>query len=339
MHDELHELVRLVELDEPIVIRMRHEPDAASARLLVALGAGWIVDERAPVCARRCGRKECKVTVAAAEAFKTCEGCQWYGACTKDGMCWAKERERQESEHRVRADERRAERLQSSTSKRLAANEERRVLASETNGSHASDVDGLELLERMDAGEPVGLEEAPAEPARAATGVSSSPDETGLAQPAPTPEGERHRRSSAGGEARTTPRAKRGELQAAILAMLAEGPKNTAVIATRRGITRKNAEVAIYVLRKKGLVQRVRPGLYALSDSGREPAAERATPEDLPSGIARVDVAPEPTGKPASRPDEAPPVPEEREAAHAFALAAIAAARTFADTLEQELAT
>lgn len=58
-------LRQVFDADEPVVIRMRHEPHPASARLLVALGAGWIVDETAPPFERRCGRKECLVSASA----------------------------------------------------------------------------------------------------------------------------------------------------------------------------------------------------------------------------------------------------------------------------------
>lgn len=54
-------ILPFLDVDDPVVIRMRHEPDPASARLLVSLGAGWIVDEAAPSCVRACGRPECGV--------------------------------------------------------------------------------------------------------------------------------------------------------------------------------------------------------------------------------------------------------------------------------------
>lgn len=54
-------LLPFLDVDDPIVIRMRHEPDPASARLLVSLGAGWIVEDSAPRCVRACGQWECQV--------------------------------------------------------------------------------------------------------------------------------------------------------------------------------------------------------------------------------------------------------------------------------------
>lgn len=52
-------LLPFLDTDDPVVVRMRHEPEPASARLLVSLGAGWVVDERAPRCVRQCGYVEC----------------------------------------------------------------------------------------------------------------------------------------------------------------------------------------------------------------------------------------------------------------------------------------
>lgn len=54
-------MLPFLDVDDPIVIRMRHEPAPASARLLVSLGAGWIVDENAPSCVRNCGQPECEI--------------------------------------------------------------------------------------------------------------------------------------------------------------------------------------------------------------------------------------------------------------------------------------
>jgi hypothetical protein len=55
-------LRQVFDAGEPVVVRMRHEPHAAAQRLLVGLGAGWIVDPTAPPCVRQCGQKECRVS-------------------------------------------------------------------------------------------------------------------------------------------------------------------------------------------------------------------------------------------------------------------------------------
>lgn len=57
-------LLPFLDVDDPVVIRMRHEPAAASARLLVTLGAGWIVEPSAPRCVRACGEPECGLVSA-----------------------------------------------------------------------------------------------------------------------------------------------------------------------------------------------------------------------------------------------------------------------------------
>lgn len=56
-------LRKVWELDEPLVIRVRHELDPAQARLVAALGAGYVVAREAPPCARWCGHTECTVSV------------------------------------------------------------------------------------------------------------------------------------------------------------------------------------------------------------------------------------------------------------------------------------
>lgn len=48
--------------DEPIVIRVRHELPEHAQRLLATIGAGYVIDERAPPCASHCGYPECRVT-------------------------------------------------------------------------------------------------------------------------------------------------------------------------------------------------------------------------------------------------------------------------------------
>jgi hypothetical protein len=55
-------LRQVFDAGEPVVVRMRHEPHAAAQRLLVSLGAGWIVDPVAPPCVRQCGQEECRVS-------------------------------------------------------------------------------------------------------------------------------------------------------------------------------------------------------------------------------------------------------------------------------------
>jgi hypothetical protein len=50
-------LRQVFDAGEAVVVRMRHEHAAAQRRLLVSLGAGWIVDPVAPPCVRQCGRR------------------------------------------------------------------------------------------------------------------------------------------------------------------------------------------------------------------------------------------------------------------------------------------
>lgn len=64
-------LLPFLDTEDPIVLRLRHEPHLASARLLVSLGAGWIVDEHAPPCVKHCGRPECRVSPSAHELLRT----------------------------------------------------------------------------------------------------------------------------------------------------------------------------------------------------------------------------------------------------------------------------
>lgn len=329
MHDELHALGQVLDVDEPIVIRMRHEPAPANGRLLVRLGAGWIVTPDAPPCARRCGRKECSVTVVA-EAFKTCAGCQWYSACTKDRLCWSTEKERLAEEGRRAANDRREQRRST-------------IRPAEMNGDARS---GLDLLERMDQGLPLAeLEESP-ETTGAGSGDSSNSGEPGLAQPAPTPEGERHSRSSAGGEASTKRKLKpRGYWTFDRIVegfkhhaeLTGEAPKTTLLNGSQGPVPEHLP--AWTQLRKLTTYDEVlkaaeleRPARKKYKLSGRGPSARPTTsPSPAPAAAA-------PTGKQPSRPDEAPPERVEHHDSHAFARAAIAAARAFADTLEQEFA-
>jgi hypothetical protein len=59
-------------LDEPIVIRMRHEPEPHAQRLLDAIGASWIIDPDAPRCARHhCRRCDRVTAIPAHELVKT----------------------------------------------------------------------------------------------------------------------------------------------------------------------------------------------------------------------------------------------------------------------------
>lgn len=98
-------------LDEPIVIRVRHELDPANARFLAAIGAGYVVDPSAPRCERRCGRKECSVSVIATRRWCRINGC---GFEPDEGSEFCR-----------------------------------------THRFSANDANGRDLLDRMDAGEPV----------------------------------------------------------------------------------------------------------------------------------------------------------------------------------------
>jgi Homing endonuclease associated repeat/Transcriptional regulator, AbiEi antitoxin len=404
VHDDLHQLARVLDLDEPIVIRVRHEPDPESARLLVTLGAGWIVDPCAPPCATWCGHSECRVPVtphvSSSRAFglgemslgvsrhvhepnwvdyrssvanvdrradrgdvaPTCEecGCELDVApvphspkcpvrlaatagATREQIierlhAWA-------ADHNVEAprasevgETARAavvefgswsNALKEAGFSKGTPQTRGRLLTGETNG----EVDGRELLERMDAGERVGLEEAPVSSTAGASGASSSTDdESGPAQPAPTPEGERHSRSSAGGGARTTRSST--PAQDAVLELLAGGPMRLKEIADARGVDAASAFVNVASLIKRGLVEKVSRGVYALADSGRGPQAAPLAEAEVAGVASPGAVSDEPTSRP-SRPDT---TAWEMEALQrVITSAAIAAARAFAETLEQGL--
>lgn len=123
MHDDLGFLRELLDVDEPIVVRVRHELAPESQQLLAALGAGYIID---PVegrrCEKMCRRPECR---------------------------------------RVRLEWEPPVRPESPQMRRKRENEERRRAAA-ANG-HA-EPDGLDLLERMDAGLSVADDEPELEP-------------------------------------------------------------------------------------------------------------------------------------------------------------------------------
>lgn len=185
--DELRSLVGLLDVDEPIVIVVRHELTAHAQRLLVALGCGWVVDPVNGVrCSKQCRRKECRMSIDERDAIKA-------GAIVTRGngapgwepnvIDWRHSRvvamkradagdetleicPRCECEVDTTPAPHRpgcpgiGQRANSATSTSVitAANEARRQAVRE---QARAEVEGLDLLERMDAGLPVADLEEP----------------------------------------------------------------------------------------------------------------------------------------------------------------------------------
>lgn len=73
-----------------------------------------------------------------------------------------------------------------------------------------------------------------------------------------------------------------GRGERAILNVLASGPKRLPEIEAARGVSYGTIKTQTTVLVAKGLVYRVSRGLYALTDSGREPRGDGVDPAVIP---------------------------------------------------------
>jgi hypothetical protein len=168
--DDLAAVRAVFDADEPIVIRVRHELEPFQQRLLQAFGAGYVVDAGADPCARPCGRPECAVKGVSLSMASLGRPVVEFVPNWIDYRSSVANVDRRED---------RGETVETchecgcETDVTPVPHSPKCSTFAATVDRHEAE-NGRELLDRMDEGEPVGLEEADADAVGAASETSAS---------------------------------------------------------------------------------------------------------------------------------------------------------------------